>query len=94
MGYFQAAALARPAAGWTPASPGRSPAPSPAPPIAGPRGLVSNPPGTSQRLRARASAAELVLLHRLRARVSGAQAAGTREHAARVIELTARLWLA
>jgi hypothetical protein len=45
-------------------------------------------------LRARAGAAELVLLHRLRARVSGAQAAGTREHAARVIELTARLWLA
>lgn len=88
MGYFQGAALARPAAGWPPASTGRSPAPS----IAGPRGLVSSPPGTAQRLRARA--AELVLLHRLRARVGGPQAAGMREHAARVIELTARLWLA
>jgi len=90
MGYLQGAALARPAAGWAPASPGRSPAPS----IGGPRGLVSSPLGTAQRLRARASAAELVLLHRLRARVSGAQAAGMREQAARVIELTARLWLA
>jgi hypothetical protein len=45
-------------------------------------------------LRARACAAELVLLHRLRARVGGPQAAGMREHAAQVIGLTARLWLA
>jgi hypothetical protein len=90
MGYLQAAALARPAAGWSPASPGRAPAPS----IAGPWGQASSPPGTAQRLRARACAAELVLLHRLRARVGGPQAAGMREHAARVIELTARLWLA
>ncbi len=90
MGYLQAAALARPAAGWPPASPGRAPAPS----IAGPWGQASSPPGTAQRLRARACAAELVLLHRLRARVGGPQVAGMREHAARVIELTARLWLA
>ncbi len=90
MSSLQAAALARPAAGWPPASSGDTPSPT----IAGPWGLVSSRPGTAQRLRARACAAELVLLHRLRARAAGAQTGGMREHAARVIELTARLWLA
>jgi hypothetical protein len=85
-----AAASARSAAGWPPASPGRPPTS----PNVGRCGLMATPPSTAQRLRARASAAELVLLHRLRAGVSGPQAAGLPEHAARVIELTARLWLA
>ncbi len=90
MGYLQAAALARPAAGWPPASSGSMPSPT----LSGPWGPVSSRPSTAQRLRARACAAELVLLHRLRARVGGPQAAGMREHAAQVIGLTARLWLA
>jgi hypothetical protein len=43
------------------------------------------------RVRARSFAAELILLHRLRAR--SRPAGGASEHADRVIGLTARAWL-
>jgi hypothetical protein len=50
-------------------------------------------PGGSPHLRARAAVAGLVLSHRLRARLGPRQQAGMREQAARVVGLTARLWL-
>jgi hypothetical protein len=51
------------------------------------------PGGAHHHLRARAAVAGLVLSHRLRARLGPRQQAGMREQAARVIGLTARLWL-
>lgn len=49
--------------------------------------------GSAHHLRARAAVTGLVLSHRLRARLSPGQQAGIREQAARVLGLTARLWL-
>ena len=63
---------------------------------AGPRPFVWGPavePGSVQQLRARALVTSLVLSHRLRARLGPTQQAGLREQAARILGLTARLWL-
>lgn len=49
--------------------------------------------GSAHHLRARAAVTGLVLSHRLRARLSPGQQAGIRDQAARVLGLTARLWL-
>lgn len=47
----------------------------------------------AQTRRARACVSGLVLMHRLRARLEANAQAGMREQAARIIGLTARLWL-
>lgn len=53
----------------------------------------AGPDGGVQAHRARACAASLVLMHRLRARLDAHAQASMREQAARLIGLTARLWL-
>jgi len=67
------------------ASAGQSPGGKPA------HCLAVAPDAQVARARGRQPAAELILLHRLRARA--AAAAGRPDHAHRVIELTARAWL-
>ncbi|MEI7786561.1 MAG: hypothetical protein WCK08_19400 [Betaproteobacteria bacterium] len=81
---FVQAALARPAEGL-----GVDVQPWPA----GQRGGLSLASVGSSRGRARAGAAELVLLHRLRASRAGPAGVRVPEEAARVIELTANAWL-
>ena len=83
MAQAQCAALVRQEQSW------RAPAHSvcDVPPNSSVTGVTTG----AARLRSRAAAAELILLHRLRARAAGAS--GSLDHAGRIIGLTARAWL-